>query len=90
MIITSGSPAFANKDVSGGPGLINAGVYWVSQRFVAYFSRDTKVSLEQEIFPAWVGSGLFGMPTRSPVRDIGVPEAYALAQHELQIIKANG
>lgn len=80
---------FQEKDFAGGPGWINAGVYWVSDRFVSSIPAGQKISLEKEVFPAWVGGSLYGAPTLSPVWDIGVPEAYARAQREFPPGKAS-
>lgn len=79
---------FREKDSAGEPGWINAGVYWMNKSFVSSIPEGRKISLEQEVFPAWIGRGLYGAPTQSAVWDIGVPEAYALAQREFPALKA--
>jgi NDP-sugar pyrophosphorylase family protein len=38
------------------------------------------VSLEREIFPSWIGRGLYGFRNTERFVDIGTPESYASAQ----------
>ncbi len=63
-----------------GPGDINAGIYSLSKKDVSRWPLGDKLSLEKEVFPAWVAggtsSGLFAFPTRHPFIDIGTPESY--------------
>lgn len=62
-----------------GAGLINAGVYLLSQRLLLAIPQGRQVSLEYEIFPSWVGQGLFGYSEGKDFLDIGTPETYARA-----------
>jgi NDP-sugar pyrophosphorylase family protein len=71
--------AFEEKGGVPGQGWINAGVYLLSRRFLAEIPADRPISLEQEIFPAWVGRGLYGYPCTARFLDIGTPDAYAEA-----------
>jgi NDP-sugar pyrophosphorylase family protein len=80
----------AFKEKSGGnePGWINAGIYLVEREFLSSIPADWVVSLEKDVFPAWIGRGLFGYPCAGcRFIDIGVPESYAGAErffHECQ------
>jgi NDP-sugar pyrophosphorylase family protein len=71
--------AFEEKGAVSGPGWINAGVYLLSRRLLAEIPADRPISLEQEIFSAWVGRGLYGYPCGARFLDIGTPDAYAQA-----------
>jgi len=70
---------FDEKDDRGAPGYINAGIYLVRRRLLQKIAEDRAVSLEREMFPAWVGQGLFGYPSKAHFLDIGTPESYASA-----------
>lgn len=73
--------AFLEKSLRRGPGLINAGVYLLNREVVETIPLGTATSLEREVFPRLVGSGLYGVVGNGPFLDIGTPEAYARA-HE--------
>ena len=62
------------------PGWINAGVYLLSRELLNSIPADQEVSIEREVFPAWVGRGLRAYQVRAPFVDIGTPESYAEAQ----------
>lgn len=72
--------AFAEKGEHDGPGWINAGVYLLSRQLLAEIPEQTAVSLEREIFPGWLGRGLYGCASESPFLDIGTPASYAVAE----------
>lgn len=69
---------FSEKGTTGA-GWINAGVYLLSQRLLHAIPGERQVSLEYEMFPSWVGQGLFGYSEGKDFLDIGTPEAYAKA-----------
>ncbi len=71
---------FTEKGSRRGPGWINAGIYLMNTSLIQQIPAGRAVSLEREIFPAWIGDGLFGY--RSPGRfiDIGTPESYQEAE----------
>jgi NDP-sugar pyrophosphorylase family protein len=71
-----------------GPMTINAGVYLLDRRFLQGIPPDQPVSLEKDIFPQWIGRGLFGHRTVGPFIDIGTPEAYAEARIFFAVEKA--
>jgi NDP-sugar pyrophosphorylase family protein len=77
----------AFKEKSGGnePGWINAGIYLVEREFLSSIPADRVVSLEKDVFPAWIGRGLLGYPCAGcRFLDIGVPESYAVAERFFQ------
>ncbi len=59
---------------------INAGVYLLSRRFIVSIPTGRAVSLEREVFAAWLGRGLHGYCCPVPFLDIGTPESYAAAE----------
>jgi NDP-sugar pyrophosphorylase family protein len=68
---------FGEKQGSGGPGLINAGIYLLGPGILDLIPDRPRVSLEHDIFPQLIGSGLLGRPFDGFFVDIGVPEDYA-------------
>jgi NDP-sugar pyrophosphorylase family protein len=71
---------FEEKGGGNGPGWINAGIYLLNRHLLAEIPEGRTVSLEREIFPRWLGRGLYGFRTKGRFVDIGVPQAYADAQ----------
>lgn len=63
-----------------GPGWINAGVYYLSRALIASIPRDVPVSLERDVFPQWIGRGLYGFCGGGKFLDIGTSESYAAAE----------
>jgi len=72
--------SFVEKGTGKGPGWINAGIYLLSRRLIESIPSDRPVSIEREIFPAWIGRGLLAHPTRGQFIDIGTPEFFDAAQ----------
>jgi NDP-sugar pyrophosphorylase family protein len=71
---------FEEKAQSQTGGLINAGVYAMATSLIEEIPANRQVSLEKEMFPAWVGSKAFyGFQTDGRFLDIGIPESYAQA-----------
>jgi D-glycero-alpha-D-manno-heptose 1-phosphate guanylyltransferase len=68
--------------------LINAGTYLLSRRFIDLIPDGRPVSIEKEMFPKLVGSGLYGFFTDGRFIDIGVPEDMDRAQNELSIMRS--
>jgi NDP-sugar pyrophosphorylase family protein len=62
-----------------GPGFINAGVYIVNKESIFSVPSGKPVSLENEVFPQWIGRGLYGYRSEGRFIDIGTPEDYARA-----------
>jgi NDP-sugar pyrophosphorylase family protein len=71
--------AFDEKGTGAGPGLINAGIYLIGSDLVGAIASDTTISLERDVFPTWIGHGLYGFETAAQFLDIGTPESYASA-----------
>ena len=74
---------FSEKTDEMGPGLVNAGVYLLSRTLIGSIAFGRAVSLEHEVFPEWIGRGLYGFRCQGRLWDIGVPESYARATTEL-------
>lgn len=71
---------FDEKKSDAKPGLINAGVYLIDRDLLRSIPTARPVSLEREIFPAWIGGDFYGYPAAGPFLDIGTPESYAAAE----------
>ena len=71
--------SFQEKADTSGPGWINAGLYLLQRPFLETLPSDRAVSIEREIFPAWIGRGLHGYRSEGRLWDIGLPESYAQA-----------
>jgi NDP-sugar pyrophosphorylase family protein len=70
---------FAEKGDVGGPGWISAGVYAMSHCVIEAIPYEGASSLEHDVFPVWIGRGLYGYRSEGSFLDIGIPEAYAAA-----------
>ncbi len=71
---------FAEKSEGAGPAWVNAGIYLVDRALLETIETNRLVSLEKEIFPAWIGKGLYGYLCEGRFLDIGTPQSYADAQ----------
>jgi len=71
---------FAEKSEGSGPAWVNAGIYLVDRALLETIETNRLVSLEKEIFPAWIGKGLYGYLCGGRFLDIGTPQSYADAQ----------
>ena len=67
---------FEEKGQSSGPGLVNAGVYLLSRRFIESIPGDRPSSLEYDVFPCWIGDKFYGYRNNAKLVDIGTPESY--------------
>ena len=72
--------SFDEKSSRGGPGWVNAGIYLLNRRMIQTIPTNRAVSLEREVFPAWIGRGLYGYQCEGRFLDIGTPEAYARSE----------
>ncbi len=76
--------AYLEKQVSGGAGWINAGLYFMAPGVVDSIPAGQAVSLERDIFPRWIGRKMFGYKNEGGVFiDIGTPESFIEAQEIL-------
>jgi len=71
----SGEPAPTNR--------INAGAYVLEHEVIDLIPAGRAVSFEREVFPALVGGGLYGYLAAGYWIDIGTPERYLEATHDL-------
>ncbi|MFM7107583.1 MAG: nucleotidyltransferase family protein [Planctomycetaceae bacterium] len=67
---------FSEKSSESSPGVINAGIYLLPTDLLRTIPEGRAVSLEREIFPVWLSSGLRGYRCDGPFIDIGTPESY--------------
>ena len=72
--------AFHEKSSGPSSGWINAGTYVLAHRLLQGIPDDRAVSLETELFPAWIGQGLYGCRIAGRFIDIGTPGEYACAE----------
>jgi NDP-sugar pyrophosphorylase family protein len=72
--------SFIEKGGLSRPGWINAGIYLLPLHLIQELASDRPVSLECEVFPSLISTGLYGYPCPGPFIDIGVPEEYRRAQ----------
>lgn len=70
--------AFGEKSAAGAA-WINAGIYWLPARVLALLPPRAAVSLERQVLPELLPTGLRAFPTEAPFLDIGVPADYAAA-----------
>jgi D-glycero-alpha-D-manno-heptose 1-phosphate guanylyltransferase len=71
---------FAEKLDESKPGCINAGVYLISSQMLTSIPPNVPVSLERDVFPAWIDQGLYGFSGGDRFLDIGTPETFAAAR----------
>ena len=71
---------FDEKGDKSGPGWINAGIYLINHHLLLTIPASGAVSLEREMFPAWMGRGLYGYKSQGRFLDIGTPESYTAAE----------
>lgn len=71
--------SFLEKGERTGPGLINAGIYLLPRKMIEVLPEGQMVSLERELFPAWLPDRLRGFAAGGTFIDIGTPESYARA-----------
>ncbi len=63
-----------------GSGLINAGIYLMNCAALEVIPSERNVSIERDIFPRFIGKGLYGRFAAGLFIDIGTPESYSIAQ----------
>jgi len=71
---------FREKAAASGPGWINAGVYLLRRELLAALPAARPLSLEHDLLPRWMSSGVYGFAANGRFIDIGTPESYALAE----------
>ncbi|MDX2188978.1 MAG: sugar phosphate nucleotidyltransferase [Bacteroidota bacterium] len=69
-----------------GPGLINAGIYYLNKQQILNYSFPEICSIEETIFPKIIESGIYGFKAHNEFIDIGTPETL----HEIEnFVKVN-
>ena len=81
---------FEEKGGVRGAGWINAGLYLVGKERVGAIPAGKPVSLEGEVFPRWVGQGIFAFEAPGPFIDIGTPESYGRGEAFFADLAARG
>ena len=72
--------AYHEKSPEVRPGWINSGIYLLEPNVVESIPAGKAVSIERDIFPQWIGKGLYGFRCRGRFIDIGTPESYRQAE----------
>src|SRR5207342_549870 len=63
--------------------LINAGAYVLEPSVLDLIEEGRAVSIEREIFPSLIGAGLHALAQPGYWSDVGTPESYIAAHHDL-------
>jgi NDP-sugar pyrophosphorylase family protein len=72
---------FEEKTVAAGSDWMNAGVYLLERKLIEQFPVGRPLSLERDLFPAWVEQlRFFAFRCAGRFLDIGTPESYAAAE----------
>jgi D-glycero-alpha-D-manno-heptose 1-phosphate guanylyltransferase len=71
---------FAEKGVRAGPGLINAGVYFLRKEIVRDLAAGEALSLERDVFPTLLERRVYGLACTGLFIDIGIPDDLRRAQ----------
>ena len=72
--------SFNEKDQKRGAGWVNAGIYLLEHQMILMIPTNGAVSLEYDMFPTWIGRGLYGYHSNGQFLDIGTPESFANAE----------
>ena len=72
--------SFEEKNEAGGAGWINAGIYLFERSVLETIPAGRPVSMEKEMFPAWISTGLYGFRSSGTFIDIGTPDSYQRAK----------
>ncbi len=74
---------FVEKTGAAVPGEINAGAYFLERSVLDLIPPEREVSIEREVFPRLVGSGLCALRLDGYWMDIGTPERYLQASWDI-------
>lgn len=72
--------AFDEKRGIAESGWVNAGLYLLRKQWIESIPTGRKVSLEADMFPAWIGHNLYGYQAKGTLLDIGTPERFRRAE----------
>lgn len=75
---------FVEKGSRTGAGLINAGIYLLRKEIVTGLRAGSAISLERDVFPAFLSGGFYGVVSQGIFIDIGIPADLERAQTILQ------
>ncbi len=75
---------FVEKQDAGTPGWINAGIYLLGRSRIESIAPGRALSLERDVLPGWVGTGLMGHRVQARFIDIGTPQSYSAASRFFQ------
>ena len=76
--------AFREKSTEAGTGFVSVGVYLLERATAERIPPFQKVSIETDLFPSLVNSGLYAVVGNDGFLDIGTPEAFAGAEAFLE------
>ncbi|OGX34770.1 MAG: hypothetical protein A3C36_01180 [Omnitrophica WOR_2 bacterium RIFCSPHIGHO2_02_FULL_52_10] len=76
--------AFHEKSDMDGLSIVNAGVYCFNQSIFPRMPNAAQFSLEKEFLPQLTGNKFYGLITSKPFVDIGTPDRYNYARHNLK------
>jgi len=81
---------FAEKRLLPGSGCLSAGIYILNKNLVGTIPTVAKISLEEQLFPAWLADGksIAAFLFEGPCIDIGTPERYHKAQDVLEKVES--
>jgi len=74
---------FIEKTGERAPGEVNAGMYVLERSVLDLIPAGENVSIERDVFPRLVGSGLHSLPLTGYWMDIGTPERYLQASWDI-------
>lgn len=74
---------FHEKTQTDGPGFVSAGIYVIQKSLLTNVPSGKKLSIERNVFPTWIGNGLYGYKTNQRFIDIGTPESLTAAKQFL-------
>lgn len=74
---------FLEKSGEASPGEVNAGMYVLERSVLDLIAPEAEVSIERDVFPRLVGSGLHGLLLDGYWMDIGTPERYLRASWDI-------
>ncbi len=72
--------AFREKAGASGAGWVNGGIYVLEPHRLAQLNDAVPLSLERDVFPGWIASGMHVFRRHARFIDIGTPESFELAQ----------
>ena len=80
--VTEGKLKSLQEKKSGGPGLINAGIYFLPRIWLNENVKEVSQSMETELIPGWLSAGrtIRVEQVEAPFIDIGTPEDFQKAE----------